>query len=142
MCNTTSNILHQALVRNASIFLHHATFGHFYFKQVIIVIPVKWPKRANVEVVGDDLFSASHVQIRNPSGKRSSYPFTHNTAACGETGDNVQLRTDYLKHLYDKAPKKKAALEEQGDPGKKLLHFLEQLITIHFNGETRVNQLQ
>ncbi|CAN7949087.1 unnamed protein product, partial [Ixodes hexagonus] len=53
----------QALFRKASQFLLVATRGHFYFKDVVISTPKKWPKPPDSQIVWEEQFSTSDVRV-------------------------------------------------------------------------------
>ncbi|XP_070397547.1 calcium-activated chloride channel regulator family member 3-like [Dermacentor albipictus] len=89
----------KALFRSSSEFLHRATNGRVYFKQVTIEIPKEWPTRENARNVSWSSFEQSDIRIDLPSEPYGDRPFTQQLKPCGQPGDFVQLTPRFLAQL-------------------------------------------
>ncbi|XP_049513416.1 calcium-activated chloride channel regulator 1-like [Dermacentor silvarum] len=89
----------KALFRSSSEFLHRATNGRVYFKQVTIEIPKAWPRRENARNVSLSSFEQSDIRIDLPSEPYGDRPFTQQLRPCGQPGDFIQLTPRFLAQL-------------------------------------------
>ncbi|XP_077544752.1 calcium-activated chloride channel regulator 1-like [Haemaphysalis longicornis] len=86
----------KALFRSSSEFLHQATNGRVYFKEVTIELPNTWPKRASARALSQSSFEKSDVRVDEPTGPHGDMPFTLQQKPCGQPGDFIQLTPGFL----------------------------------------------
>ncbi|XP_077557684.1 calcium-activated chloride channel regulator 3A-1-like [Haemaphysalis longicornis] len=86
----------KALFRSSSQFLHQATNGRVYFKEVSIELPHTWPKRASAEELSESIYQKSDVRIEMPVKGHGDKPFTSNPNRCGHPGHFIQLTPGFL----------------------------------------------
>ncbi|KAG0417318.1 hypothetical protein HPB47_005718, partial [Ixodes persulcatus] len=85
----------KALFRSASEFLHVATRGRLYFKEVTVVVPRTWPRRSRALVTGDSLFGTADVRAVD-TGSDAGTIFTVQPRGCGQRGHYIQLTPGFL----------------------------------------------
>lgn len=113
----------KALFQSSSKFLHRATDGRVYFKQVTIVIPKTWPDRANVQWTSTNLYDSSDIRIDRPNPQYNDTPYTIQPRGCGERGDYVHLTPNFLINLNG------STTHDFGDPAYHLVHEWAHLRT-------------
>ncbi|XP_077546575.1 calcium-activated chloride channel regulator 1-like isoform X2 [Haemaphysalis longicornis] len=91
---TVENV--KELFGSSSEFLHRATNGRVYFKQVIIELPNTWPKRSSARPLSQSSFEKSDVRVEVPTKARGDMPFTQQPKPCGHPGDFIQLTPGFL----------------------------------------------
>ncbi|XP_077495401.1 calcium-activated chloride channel regulator 1-like isoform X2 [Amblyomma americanum] len=96
----------KALFRSSSEFLHKATNGRVYFKQVTIEVPKTWPKRSSARALSSNAFDKSDVRIDMPTKQYGDKPFTHQVKPCGQPGDFIQLTPGFLATLTNSTAKR------------------------------------
>ncbi|XP_070397075.1 calcium-activated chloride channel regulator 1-like isoform X2 [Dermacentor albipictus] len=89
----------KVLLRSSSIFLHNATFGRVFFKQVYVQFPKTWPPRKNARSSPHCCFSKNDVRVQVMKADDGDPFSTTQTRGCGERGDFIQLSSDVLKEL-------------------------------------------
>ncbi|KAG0411877.1 hypothetical protein HPB47_010987 [Ixodes persulcatus] len=93
----------KALFRKASAFLLEATKGKFYFKSVMISVPMSWPKKSGRKEVWEDPFDKADVQV--VSGLTE--PGTLNPGrSFPEDFNPVRLPAEFLRDLNTTSTKK------------------------------------
>ncbi|KAL1420437.1 hypothetical protein MTO96_024261 [Rhipicephalus appendiculatus] len=86
----------KALLTASSKFLHRATNGRVYFKQVTIETPSTWPERKEARNVSSSSFEQSDIRIDLPGEPYGDRPFTQQLRPCGQPGDFIQLTPRFL----------------------------------------------
>ncbi|XP_077546581.1 calcium-activated chloride channel regulator 4-like [Haemaphysalis longicornis] len=99
----------KALFQSSSEFLHRATNGRVYFKQVTINLPETWPKRPKARRSRAGSFDKSDVRVdfsttassivNSSSDFDADQPFTKQIMRCGRPGDFIQLTPTFLLEL-------------------------------------------
>ncbi|KAH8031911.1 hypothetical protein HPB51_022109 [Rhipicephalus microplus] len=86
----------KVLFAASSKFLHRATNGRVYFKQVTIEAPSTWPARKEARNVSSSFFEQSDIRIDLPGEPHWDRPFTQQLRPCGQPGDFIQLTPGFL----------------------------------------------
>ncbi|XP_077553234.1 calcium-activated chloride channel regulator 3A-1-like [Haemaphysalis longicornis] len=86
----------KSLFRSSSEFLHRATNGRVYFKQVTIEVPHTWPMRDSARPLSLTRFDRSDVRVDVPTEAQGDMPFTQQLMPCGQPGDFIQLTPGFL----------------------------------------------
>ncbi|XP_054925220.1 calcium-activated chloride channel regulator 1-like [Dermacentor andersoni] len=89
----------KVLLRSSSIFLHNATFGRVFFKQVFVQFPKTWPQRKNARSAPNCCFSKNDVRVQVMKADQGDPFSTTQIRGCGEPGDFIQLSSHVLKEL-------------------------------------------
>ncbi|XP_075729236.1 calcium-activated chloride channel regulator 3A-1 isoform X2 [Rhipicephalus microplus] len=86
----------KVLFTASSKFLHQATNGRVYFKQVTIEAPSTWPARKEARNMSSSFFEQSDIRIGLPGEPHWDRPFTQQLRPCGQPGDFIQLTPGFL----------------------------------------------
>ncbi|XP_075526624.1 calcium-activated chloride channel regulator 1-like [Dermacentor variabilis] len=90
----------QALLQSSSEFLHEATGGLVFIKQVIVELPKTWPQRMTARSEPKWLFSKSDVRVEAlKSGHKEGSFSTNLRRRCGQRGDFIRVSADVLAGL-------------------------------------------
>nr|XP_050031635.2 calcium-activated chloride channel regulator 1-like [Dermacentor andersoni] len=89
----------QVLLRSSSLFLHNATYGRVFFKQVMVQFPETWPQRSKARSAPKCCFTKSHVRVQIMNADQGDPFSTTQKRGCGERGDFIQLSSQVLTEL-------------------------------------------
>ncbi|CAN8001635.1 unnamed protein product [Ixodes hexagonus] len=111
----------KALFREASLFLHRATRGRVFFKDVTIAVPSTWPQRPQAQVTGSSLFNAADLRVAEPNPEYGDTPYTLQPRGCGEIGEYIHITPAFLSGLND------STARTYGSPGAEPLRLCFRL---------------
>ncbi|CAN8025779.1 unnamed protein product [Ixodes persulcatus] len=89
----------QALLREASLFLHRTTQGRVFFKDVTIAVPSTWPWREEALTTGSSLFNGADLRVGEPNSEYGDTPYTLQPRGCGEVGEYIHITPGLLSGL-------------------------------------------
>lgn len=84
------------LFRSASEFLHRATHGKVFFKEVTIEIPSTWPAKQSMDASGGNLFETAAIRVDTPNPVYGDVPYTVQPRGCGERADYIHLTPGFV----------------------------------------------
>ncbi|XP_070397165.1 calcium-activated chloride channel regulator 1-like isoform X1 [Dermacentor albipictus] len=97
---TNHTVLCEVLLQSSSEFLHEATGGRVFLKQVVIEFPETWPERSTARSVPKFSFSTSDVRVEAFESVRKGHFFsTKLRGRCGKRGDFIRVSPDVLAEL-------------------------------------------
>uniref|UniRef100_A0A4D5RHI9 Putative epithelial chloride channel protein n=1 Tax=Ixodes scapularis TaxID=6945 RepID=A0A4D5RHI9_IXOSC len=106
----------KALFREASLFLHRATRGRVFFKDVTIAVPSTWPRREEAENTASNLFDGADLRVAEPNPEYGDTPYTLQPRGCGEVGEYIHITPAFLSGLNGTTSK------TYGSPAFQLVH--------------------
>ncbi|KAG0434283.1 hypothetical protein HPB47_019214 [Ixodes persulcatus] len=106
----------KALFREASLFLHRATQGRVFFKDVTIAVPSTWPRREEAEATASSLFDGADLRVAEPNPAYGDTPYTLQPRGCGEVGEYIHITPGFLSGLNGTTSK------TYGSPAFQLVH--------------------
>ncbi|XP_029826354.3 calcium-activated chloride channel regulator family member 3 [Ixodes scapularis] len=106
----------KALFREASLFLHRATRGRVFFKDVTIAVPSTWPRREEAEATASNLFDGADLRVAEPNPEYGDTPYTLQPRGCGEVGEYIHITPAFLSGLNGTTSK------TYGSPAFQLVH--------------------
>ncbi|CAM2118850.1 unnamed protein product [Caretta caretta] len=86
----------QAMIKEASTYLFHATKQRFFFKAVKIIIPLHWLPKPDYLNVKTESYDKADVIVANPFLKYGDDPYTLQYGGCGEKGRYIHFTPDFL----------------------------------------------
>ncbi|XP_070377000.1 calcium-activated chloride channel regulator 1-like isoform X2 [Dermacentor albipictus] len=88
------------LLQSSSEFLHEATGGRVFLKQVVFQFPETWPERSTARSVPKFSFSTSDVRVEAFKSVRKEHYFsTELRGRCGKRGDFIRVSPHVLAEL-------------------------------------------
>ncbi|XP_070377126.1 calcium-activated chloride channel regulator 1-like [Dermacentor albipictus] len=97
---TVFQAVHRALLQSSSEFLHEATGGRVFLKQVVIEFPETWPERSTARSVPKFAFSTSDVRVEAFESVRKGHFFsTKLRGRCGKRGDFIRISPHVLAEV-------------------------------------------
>ncbi|CAN8001633.1 unnamed protein product, partial [Ixodes hexagonus] len=106
----------QALFSEASLFLHQATRGLVFFKDVTIAVPPTWPWRQEAEVTESSLFNVANIRVAEQNPVYKDTPYTLQPRSCGELGEYIHVTPAFLCGLNG------TTAQRYGSPAYHLVH--------------------
>ncbi|XP_059839803.1 calcium-activated chloride channel regulator 1-like isoform X2 [Hypanus sabinus] len=105
----------QAMMSEASSFLHQATKQRLYFSDVKILLPKSWPYNSSlVQRPTNQTYEKANVIIAEPNPLYGDTPYTLQYGGCGEKGLYIHLTPNFL--LND------GLVEVYGKKGRTFVH--------------------
>ncbi|XP_070397175.1 calcium-activated chloride channel regulator 1-like [Dermacentor albipictus] len=90
----------KVLLESSSKFLHVATEGRVFIKNVTLLRPKKWKRRKEVTEVPNQCFTKSDVRVELPQTDKEADSFAaKQRRPCGKRGDFIRIFTNVLADL-------------------------------------------
>ncbi|XP_059839800.1 calcium-activated chloride channel regulator 1-like [Hypanus sabinus] len=87
----------QAMMIEASSYLHQATKQQLYFSDVKILLPKTWQYNSSlVQRPSNQSYEKANVIIAEPNPRYGDTPYTLQYGGCGEKGRNIHLTLNFL----------------------------------------------
>ncbi|KAM3915690.1 calcium-activated chloride channel regulator 1-like [Leptodactylus fuscus] len=104
----------EEMVKEASVYLFHATENRLSIKDVKILIPSNWTSKNNYVARTRETYETADVIISDPFLKNGDSPYTVQYRGCGEQGERIHLTPNYLLNT--------SLSSVYGPPGRTFVH--------------------
>ncbi|XP_072918705.1 calcium-activated chloride channel regulator 1-like isoform X3 [Hemitrygon akajei] len=105
----------QAMMIEASSYLHQATKQQLYFSDIKILLPKTWPYNSSlVQRPTNQSYEKANVIIAEPNPRYGDTPYTSQFGGCGEKGRNIHLTPNFLQN--------DSLVEVYGKKGRTFVH--------------------